>query len=216
MLVHTTLILLAVVGTQRPPVVPLPKHVESITPIYTPVPDQPVVRRAPATESPATLTHRTFSPPRGPLTYIDSVPTTIDAVLGATAPVRDELEWGPGVPTSEATFRRRGGTGGPGVDGIPFAEGVDKPAIAVAGNPVPQYPEILQRAGIQGTVTIQVVVDTTGRAEMGTLLVLSSDHQLFQSAVIGVLPRMRFLPAVSADRKVKMWVIMPFVFEVRR
>ena len=100
-------------------------------------------------------------------------------------------------------------------DGIPLASGVDKPAMALAGNPSPRYPEVLRRARVRGQVVVQVVIDTTGRADMASLRIVSSDHPLLTDAVVAVLPRARFLPAESGGRKVRMWAVQSFVFEVR-
>jgi hypothetical protein len=41
------------------------------------------------------------------------------------------------------------------------------------------------------------------------------DHRLFVEAVLASLPRARFLPAEAGGRKVRMWAVQSFVFEVR-
>jgi protein TonB len=123
------------------------------------------------------------------------------------------IEWSSdrvGVPTGIGTTRSGGSE-----NGIPFAPGVDKPAIAHAGNPSPRYPEILRRANVTGEVVVQVVVDTTGRADVSTLKVLSSDHPLLTESVLATFPRARFIPAETGGRKVRMWVVQSFVFEMR-
>lgn len=58
------------------------------------------------------------------------------------------------------------------------------------------------------------VVDTLGRAELGSLRILKSTHPLFSAAVRNALPRMRFLPAMRAGVKVRELVQQPFVFNV--
>ena len=98
---------------------------------------------------------------------------------------------------------------------IPFAAGVDKPAMALADNPAPRYPEVLRRASQRGEVVVQVVIDTTGRADMASVRIVSSDHPLLTDAVVTVLPRARFLPAETGGRKVRMWAVQRFVFEVK-
>jgi protein TonB len=108
-----------------------------------------------------------------------------------------------------------GGTG-PVTDQPFFEFQVEKPAIAAPNNPQPRYPEILKSAGVEGEVLVQFVVDTVGRAEMGTFKVLKSSHELFTSSVKSVLPSMRFLPAETGGRKVKMWVQMPFQFAIAK
>ena len=109
-----------------------------------------------------------------------------------------------------------GGTG-PVVTDQPFFEfQVEKPAIASQGNPPPRYPEILRGAGVEGETLVQFVVDTTGRADMSSFKVLKSDHDLFTNAVRSILPQYRFLPAETGGRKVKMYVQMPFKFNIQK
>jgi protein TonB len=123
------------------------------------------------------------------------------------------IEWSTdrvGVPTGIVT-----NGGGGSEDGIPFAPGVDKPALARAGNPSPRYPDVLRRANVTGEVVVQVVVDTTGLADMSTLRVLSSAHPLLTEAVRATFPRARFVPAETGGRKVRMWVVQSFVFELK-
>jgi protein TonB len=143
-----------------------------------------------------------------PVIVPDEIPT-IDLTRSAAA----GIEFG---PRDAGAFNT--GSGDPALgsgDGIPFAAGVDKPALALHGNPTPRYPDILRRANVGGEVVIQVVIDTTGRADVGTARVLSSDHELLTNAVLATLPAARFLPAESGGRKVRMWAVQSFVFEVK-
>lgn len=75
------------------------------------------------------------------------------------------------------------------------------------------YPRQLQEARVGGVVVVKFVVDTNGRAEMKTLTVVKSDHDLFTAAVQRALPDMRFAVAEQADgKKSSRLVQMPFVF----
>lgn len=128
--------------------------------------------------------------------------------------------------TDEADFSGRGVAGGiaKGVEGAPpmssdqpyFEFQVEKPAAMAPGSPGMQYPEMLRSAQVEGTVLASFVVDTTGRADMGTFKVLKSDHELFTNAVRNALPRIRYLPAEIGGRKVKQLVQQPFVFNLAR
>ena len=208
---HTLLIALAVVSTRtqlgaRAPVervIPLPVL---NPPAPRPNDPTPSPSRAPSTPAPATLSTPIISIPNIVLPGIPPVDIT-----RSPATVIGWQSDGPSLTTSIGTGSPVGGSD----DGIPFAPGVDKPAIALAGNPTPRYPDILRRANVRGEVVIQVVIDTTGRADMASLRVLSSDHQLLTDAVLAALPRARFLPAESAGRKVRMWAVQSFVFETR-
>jgi len=150
------------------------------------------------------------------------VPTMID-LPPIALPGIPHAELFPPIATATAWRSDSGGSSG-GIttglagnagDEIPFAAGVDTPALALAGNPSPRYPDILRRANVRGTVVVQVVIDTSGRADMTTLRLMSSDHPLLTDAVLAVLPRARFLPAETGGRKVRMWALQSFVFEMQ-
>lgn len=130
--------------------------------------------------------------------------------------------------TDEADFSGKGVAGGiaKGVEGGkgPVPQGdqpyfdfqVEKPVVMAPGAQGPAYPDMLRTAGIEGTVLAQFVVDTTGRADMGTFKALKSDNDLFTTAVKNALQRMRFLPAEVGGRKVKQLVQQPFQFSLNR
>jgi protein TonB len=210
MVAHTMFIGLAVMATRHSLSARAPDERVIALPMLPPT-EQPH-RTAPV--EPA----RTAAPaqPQLPAPLTTAVPVIVPDEIPAIdlgAPARVGIEWrttspGLGVGDTLSTLRESG-------DGIPFAPGVDKPAIALAGNPSPRYPDILRRAGVKGGVVIQVVIDTTGRADMTSVKIISSDHPLLTDAVLEVLPRARFLAAEAGGRKVRMWAVQSFVFEVR-
>lgn len=130
--------------------------------------------------------------------------------------------------TDEADFSGKGAAGGvaKGVEGgtgpvvdpgqTYFDFQVEKPAMALPGNPAPAYPDMLRSSGVEGEALMQFIVDTTGRAERGSIKVLKASHELFGAAVQSVLPRMRFLPAEVGGRKVRMLVQQSFAFSLNR
>jgi protein TonB len=130
--------------------------------------------------------------------------------------------------TDEADFSGKGVAGGvaKGVEGGkgPVPQGdqpyfdfqVEKPVVMAPGSQGPAYPDMLRSAGIEGQVLAQFVVDTTGRADMGTFKALKSDNDLFTTAVKNALQRMRFLPAEVGGKKVKQLVQQPFQFSLNR
>ena len=65
---------------------------------------------------------------------------------------------------------------------------------------MPRYPNLLRQAAVEGEVLAQFVVDTDRRAEVGSLKILKSSHDLFTESVRTALPQMRFVPA---DRREK-------------
>ena len=125
--------------------------------------------------------------------------------------------------TNEADFTGKGVAGGreKGIVGAAPVENqtyfeyqVEKPVMAVPGSPTPRYPDILKSAGVEGEVVVAFVVDTTGRADVSSLKILKSTHELFSAAVRTALPSMRFLPAEVGGKKVKQLVQQPFVFNI--
>jgi periplasmic protein TonB len=88
--------------------------------------------------------------------------------------------------------------------------------MRMLADPVPpRYPESLRRAGIEGEVVVQFVVDTTGRVDLRTVDVLRSTHDAFTTAVRETLAKLRFAPAIGGERKVRALAVMPFHFTLR-
>jgi protein TonB len=129
--------------------------------------------------------------------------------------------------TDEADFSGKGVAGGSskGVEGgkavvqsdQPYFEfQVEKPVVPAPGSISPRYPDMLRQAGVEGEVLAQFVVDTTGRAEPGSLKILKSSHDMFIQSVKNALPQMKFIPAEVGGRKVKQLVQQPFTFSISK
>ena len=102
----------------------------------------------------------------------------------------------------------------PGSDAVYFEYQVENPVMSAPGSPAPRYPDILKTAGVSGEVIASFVVDTTGLADVGSLKVIRSSHQLFVNSIVVAMPDMRFTPAMVGGRKVKQLVMQPFVFQI--
>lgn len=87
-----------------------------------------------------------------------------------------------------------------------------KPAALAAGSPTPEYPPMLQSAGVEGRVLIELVVNADGRAAAGTVRVLHSDDSRLTELVLRALPQMRFTPAEAGGRKIPQQLQLPFTF----
>ena len=109
-----------------------------------------------------------------------------------------------------------GGTAPVNQDQTYFDFQVEKAVASAPGSVTPRYPDILRSAGVEGKVTAQFEVDTTGRVIGSTFRVISSDHAMFEQAVRSALPNMRFIPAEIGGRKVKQLVQQPFVFALQK
>lgn len=204
---HAAVFMLAVYATAsageriKPPI-------EVMTPLYPPQPARPSSPHAsvshPTDQHAPAAPHRpVFNPP---IDIPDKLPP-IDSSVGTSPP--ESLFTTGGV---------RDGAGdsasGSGVDsGEPWsAWQVEKPALPRDDNPRPNYPSMLESARTEGMVLAQFVVDTLGRADMGTFTVLESSNDLFSASVRAAIRQWRFFPAEAGGRKVKQIVQLPLKF----
>ena len=90
----------------------------------------------------------------------------------------------------------------------------EPPTILVSGEL--QYPTLLRQANIEGRVVLEFVVDPRGRAEVGTIKMISASHPGFLAAARAAVPAMRFSPGRMYGRPVRVWVRVPFDFTLIR
>ena len=91
---------------------------------------------------------------------------------------------------------------------------VEKVVIPRPGNPAPRYPEMLRRAGVEGSVTARFVVDTLGMVEPASVQIVQSSHVLFEHSVREAIRRMRFVPAELQGRRVRQLVEQGYGFTI--
>lgn len=91
---------------------------------------------------------------------------------------------------------------------------VDSAAARYDDSAAPPYPPSMLERRIEGSVAIQYVVDTTGRADTGSVVILSATHPDFATSVRSTLPAMLFRPAVMGSRKVRQLVQQLFSFKI--
>jgi len=110
-----------------------------------------------------------------------------------------------------------GGTG-PVVTDQPYMEAVvEERPEAIPGTCItPAYPEILRQAGIEGRVTIEFIIDTTGRAERGGMRTVHTDHALFEAPARAAVNTCRFRPGRISGRAVRVRVQLPVNFTMNR
>ena len=78
--------------------------------------------------------------------------------------------------------------------------------IGQQGNPGPRYPDVLQKQGIEGTVTVRFTTDASGVPDSSSITVQSSSHRLFTNAVLRVIPLWHLASNAT--------VVMPFTFVI--
>jgi protein TonB len=77
-----------------------------------------------------------------------------------------------------------------------------------------EYPEIARKAGIEGRVIVNVLVNTDGRVEE-TKILKSLGHSGCDEAAIKAIRSVRWKPAKQRDRPVKVWVGIPVIFKLK-
>ena len=88
---------------------------------------------------------------------------------------------------------------------------VDQRPVFLSG-PRLQYPALLRQAGIQGTVLVRAIIDTTGRAEPASVQVVKSPHPGFDQAAMNTVLRARFRHGVFRGRAVPVLIEFPVEF----
>lgn len=109
----------------------------------------------------------------------------------------------PGDPGGEA--------GGGSSDGLFVGPGF---RLGTAQNPLPRYPSIARRRGIEGRVTLRVQVDAAGRPSR-VVIFSSSGHDVLDRAAVMALHKWRFVPAKRAGVTVAGQVDVPVSFRLR-
>lgn len=82
-------------------------------------------------------------------------------------------------------------------------------------NPVqPKYPELAQRAGIEGRVLVKIWVDKDGKPHKA--IVLKSDAEIFNQPAIDAAMATKFTPAIMNKGPVAVWVVIPYTFKLKQ
>ncbi len=92
---------------------------------------------------------------------------------------------------------------------------LDEERPEVLTGPLPAYPELLRRAGIEGQVVVEALVDTTGRVRPTSISVVSATNPAFIAPARQALLATLFRPARVGARPVPMLVRIPFAFSIR-
>lgn len=124
------------------------------------------------------------------------------------APPAGSAEGNRGEPSAAAAAGRGGSSGGGSADGGPpgFAPGS-------AENPLPHYPTVARRRGIEGTVILDVLVNAAGLPER-VAIARSSGSGLLDDAALEAVRRWRFRPARRAGEPVEGKVAVPITFRL--
>lgn len=101
-----------------------------------------------------------------------------------------------------------------GADSVFTIIDVDTVAARLPESAAPRYPAELLEQRVEGQAIVQFVVDTTGRADPRSFVVIVSSHPGFSESVRTALPGMVFSPARIGAVKVRQLVELPFTFTI--
>ena len=79
----------------------------------------------------------------------------------------------------------------------------------------PKYPEIAKKAGIEGTVVLQVFVDKKGRVK-DTVILKGIPNTGLDEAAIKAIKAVRFKPAKQDGVALGVWISIPFNFRLEK
>ncbi len=97
------------------------------------------------------------------------------------------------------------------VGGVFRADQVDQPPTIVSAEP-PAYPSTVKTARVDVRVVVSAVIDTLGRAEPGSLRIVSSPGAAFEEPARAYVLGARFWPGVVEGRKVRVLIDVPVDF----
>jgi TonB family protein len=103
----------------------------------------------------------------------------------------------------------------PNADAIYTSQIVEEQPERLAG-PSPVFPELLKQAQIQGTVSVQAVIDTLGRAEPNSIRVVATPNPGFNASAIDAMRRSLFRPGRVHGRAVRVLISLPFLFRITK
>lgn len=121
---------------------------------------------------------------------------------------------GVGVEGGVAT----GVVGGTGVvTDQPYMEAVvEERPEPISNTCIQRYPEILRTAGIEGTVMLEFIIDTLGRAERNSIRVVRSPVPGFEANAKETVLSCRYRPGRISGRAVRVRVQQPITFSINR
>jgi TonB family protein len=140
------------------------------------------------------------------------------APAAPTSPVPDRrVLASPGAAQDSTVAAVVGRAARPVVSNQPYMEAaVDERPVVISGTCVqPPYPEQLRRAGISGRVTMEFIIDTLGRAERNSLMVVSNGGQaLFEEPARETALSCRFRPGRIQGRAVRVLKQQDIAFQL--
>ncbi len=79
---------------------------------------------------------------------------------------------------------------------------------------IPEYPELAKRISLEGSVTVNVLVDKEGKVKKA--LLMKSTDDLFIQPALEAAKKWIFTPAIMNGKPVLVWVAIPFRFHLAK
>lgn len=108
-----------------------------------------------------------------------------------------------------------GGTGPVDLTQTFMEAAVDEPPERLSG-PDPRYPEMLRQAGIEGSVVLEFVIDTSGRVEESSIKIIQSTNRAFEGPARDVIRRSLYRPGRVRGQAVRVLVQQSISFTIQR
>lgn len=158
-------------------------------------------------------------PPKKPIPF-EAAPEAMPEPVAAagTRPVSPIEEVGgervAPAPEGQGPTGRNAPETGEKAAAVPAAEKMVKARPAYRDNPRPDYPDLAKRRGHEGTVLLEVMVNSSGKVEE-LRIVKSSGYPVLDSSAMTSVKAWLFEPGSIGGRKVDMWVRVPVRFELK-
>lgn len=92
----------------------------------------------------------------------------------------------------------------------------ERQAVAIPGNPAPDFPERGRQAGVGDDLVALFPVNIAGRPDPDSFRMLKGTYREFVAAIVETLPHMRYLPAQIHGCSVQVIAYQPFSFSFRK
>jgi protein TonB len=96
----------------------------------------------------------------------------------------------------------------------PSPSGIKEAIPLYRDNPPPRYPRIARRKGYEGTVVLEVLVNTEGKVA-DYRIIRSCGHSVLDKAAMKSIRNWLFEPGMKGEIKVEMWVKVPIRFQLK-
>lgn len=93
---------------------------------------------------------------------------------------------------------------------VPFFALSEKPRAVK--RVLPKYPDLARKAGLQGTVVVNVLIGTDGRVEKAKIV---KSIPMLDEAALEAAKQYVFTPAKQRDKVVKVWMSIPIQFKLK-